>query len=204
MFGPAQETMSSWTRIARRPTYSRCESNSDQKPISNISCEPSRQDIVHEARQRRQPPSMSPLSDQDIYLFQEGTHLKLYQCLGAHLVSKHGQQGVNFAVWAPNARFVSVLGDFNNWDQRSTPLHLTGASGIWQTFVDGLQPGSRYKYFIESQDGSYRVTKGDPFGFSHHQPPDNSSVVHNLTYEWEDQSWMSNRGAANGLQAPMS
>jgi 1,4-alpha-glucan branching enzyme len=147
---------------------------------------------------------MSPLSDQDIYLFQEGTHLKLYQCLGAHLETDHGRQGVNFAVWAPNARFVSVFGDFNNWDQRSTPLGLTGASGIWQTFVDGLQPGSRYKYFIESHDGSYRVNKSDPFGFYQLQPPDNSSVVYDLAYEWGDQWWMANRGSANGLQAPIS
>jgi 1,4-alpha-glucan branching enzyme len=147
---------------------------------------------------------MSLLSDQDIYLFQEGTHLKLYEYLGSHLMSEHGQQGVNFAVWAPNARFVSVFGDFNNWDQRSTPLRLTGASGIWQTFAIGLQPGSRYKYFIESHDGTYNVNKGDPFAFFQLQPPDNSSVVYDLAYEWGDQSWMANRGAANGLQAPMS
>jgi 1,4-alpha-glucan branching enzyme len=140
------------------------------------------------------------LTDQDFYLFQEGTHLRLCDSLGAHTADG----GTNFAVWAPNARFVSVFGEFNGWNKYAHPLASRGQAGIWEAFIPGVQQGTAYKYYIESQDGSYRVDKADPLGFVHRQPPDNSSVVWNLDYQWGDAAWMSDRRAANSFAAPMS
>jgi 1,4-alpha-glucan branching enzyme len=143
---------------------------------------------------------MSLLSEQDIYLFQEGTHLRIWNSFGAHLT----EQGVNFAVWAPRAQSVSVIGDFNNWDKQATPLTVLGQSGIWEIFVPRVPKGTRYKYHVRSLDGAYLVDKSDPVGLFHAQPPDNSSIVWNLDYEWGDQSWMAARAGANSLGAPMS
>ena len=143
---------------------------------------------------------MSLLSDQDFYLFEEGTHLRLGDSLGAHLV----EGGTNFTVWAPRARYVSVFGEFNGWNKRAAPLHSLGRAGLWETFVAGVQQGTRYKYYIESDDGTYQVDKSDPLGFWQEQPTDNSSVVWGLNYEWGDQAWMSSRSGANSLAAPMS
>ena len=147
---------------------------------------------------------MSLLSEQDLYLFQEGTHQRLYDCMGAHLTKQNGRSGTSFAVWAPQARSVSVIGDFNGWDKKATPLSSVESSGVWRAFVPDVQAGAHYKYYIESQDGSYRVDKADPFSLFQAQPPDNSSIVSDLNYAWGDATWMSGRGAANGLQAPMS
>ena len=147
----------------------------------------------------------SLLTDQDIYLFKEGSHYQLYDKLGAHVMEVNGVTGVFFAVWAPNAKHVSVIGDFNGWNRQS---HLLGprwdASGIWEGFIPGLTPGNMYKYYIESNQNGYEVEKGDPFAFGWELSPRTASIVCDLDYTWSDQDWMTKRRQANDLSAPMS
>jgi 1,4-alpha-glucan branching enzyme len=119
-------------------------------------------------------------------------------------MEQNGVKGVNFAVWAPNAQSVSVIGDFNSWDKQANCLEADGSSGCWEAFVSGVTAGAHYKYHIRSKDGSYLVDKADPVGVYHVQPPDNSSIVWDLAYEWSDDAWMSNRAAANSVDAPIS
>ncbi|MBV8865315.1 MAG: 1,4-alpha-glucan branching protein GlgB [Acidobacteriaceae bacterium] len=140
------------------------------------------------------------LTENDVYLFREGTHLRLADVLGAHLSEERG--GTEFAVWAPSARAVSVIGSFNGWRKSATPLTLA-EGGIWQGFVSGVGPGEKYKYYIESTQGT-SLDKADPVGFFHDQPPDNASVVWDLAYQWRDEEWMGRRQEANSLDAPMS
>ncbi len=140
------------------------------------------------------------LTDSDVYLFQEGTHVELAEVLGAHVSQERG--GTEFAVWAPAARAVSVIGSFNGWLKGEAPLELV-EGGIWQGFVAGAGPGARYKYSIESDQGT-SLDKADPLGFFHDQPPGNASVVWDLDYRWHDEEWMARRGEANSLDAPIS
>jgi len=145
--------------------------------------------------------SSRPLNDNDVYLFQEGTHTRLADVLGAHISSE--RNGTQFAVWAPNAKAVSVIGNFNGWQKHATPLSRT-QSGIWEGFAQGVAAGTQYKYYVESYFGGYRADKSDPFGFFHEMSPSTASIVWDLAYEWEDAAWMSNRRAANSLDAPLS
>jgi 1,4-alpha-glucan branching enzyme len=154
-----------------------------------------------ETRQRR-PRSL--LTKDDLYLFNEGTHNKLYEKLGAHPRSVGGVAGTNFAVWAPNAERVSVIGDFNGWDDGQHPLSPVGSSGIWEGFIPGTRQGARYKYRIWSRHHGYRVDKADPFGFMHETPPATASVVWDPAHEWGDGEWLAQRQAHNALGAPMS
>jgi 1,4-alpha-glucan branching enzyme len=103
--------------------------------------------------------NVSLLSEDDIFWFNEGTHLRLYDKLGAHLGKQNGKSGVNFAVWAPNASAVSVVGDFNGWTRGANSLQPRASSGIWEGFIEGMQPGEVYKYHIVSQQEGYRVDK---------------------------------------------
>jgi len=144
------------------------------------------------------------VSEHDVYLFNEGTHFRLYRHLGAHLAEEDGKRGVHFSVWAPNARYVSVVGNFNGWDDGSHPMQPIGYSGIWRAFIPGLEPGEVYKYHIASEHRGYRVNKMDPFGFQHEVAPNTASVVASLDYEWNDADWMSQRGARQGREKPMS
>jgi 1,4-alpha-glucan branching enzyme len=145
------------------------------------------------------------LTDFDIYHFKEGTHYKLYDKLGAHLVHLDGQSGTYFTVWAPNAAKVSVLGDFNNWDSRSYPLNVRwDGSGIWECFVPGILKGEIYKFQIESKYKRYKVQKSDPFAFYSENPPKTASIVWDLEYSWNDSTWMSKQGSKNSLNAPIS
>jgi 1,4-alpha-glucan branching enzyme len=144
------------------------------------------------------------LSDQDLYLFNEGSHLRLYDKLGAHPGQRGGVAGTTFAVWAPAAQYVSVLGDFNGWDRGRNPLLPRGQSGIWEGFVGGVGPGAAYKYHIASRYQGYRVDKADPLAFFAEVPPRTASVVWDLGYEWNDARWMASRGRRNDLAAPMS
>jgi 1,4-alpha-glucan branching enzyme len=146
----------------------------------------------------------SLLTQQDLYLFNEGSHLRLYDKLGAHLRSFDGARGCNFAVWAPGARRVSVIGDFNGWDKSAHPLHPRESSGIWEGFIPGVGPGARYKYHIASGHNGYSADKTDPFGFLFEQPPRTASIVTDLGYEWQDGDWMRERKRRNSLQAPFS
>jgi 1,4-alpha-glucan branching enzyme len=149
-------------------------------------------------------PAESPLSEDDLFLFNEGSHFRLYRKLGARLASDRGEEGVYFAVWAPNAKSVTVMGDFNGWDKATAPLYGRGGSGIWEGFVPGAAKGAGYKYHIVSRDGDYRVDKLDPFGIHTETPPRTASKVWDLDYAWEDGQWMARREQAQGHQAPMS
>jgi 1,4-alpha-glucan branching enzyme len=150
------------------------------------------------------PAAPQLLTDQDLYLFNEGSHYRLHDKMGAHLVTQKGQAGVVFSVWAPNARSVSVVGSFNSWDPRSHRLEPRGSSGIWEGFIAGVTHGALYKFHIESQSRGYTVDKADPVGILHEQPPRTASVVWDLAYEWGDRDWMEKRGARNSLNAPQA
>jgi 1,4-alpha-glucan branching enzyme len=144
------------------------------------------------------------LSEEDLYLFNEGTHLRLYEKLGAHPISADETNGTYFAVWAPNAKSVSVVGDFNGWDKNAHPLHSRGKSGIWEGFVPGIGIGALYKYYMESRYGKYKVEKVDPFALHCENPPKTASIVCSLDYRWNDQKWMQDRQGRNSLDSPIS
>jgi 1,4-alpha-glucan branching enzyme len=148
----------------------------------------------------------SPLiTEHDVYLFREGTHYRLYEKLGAHLATEAGASGARFAVWAPEAVAVSVIGDFNGWDPGRHPLALRpDGSGIWEAFVPGVEQGARYKYRVRSRHGGYEADKADPFAFYSEAPPGTASRVWSLDYEWGDAEWMARRGAAIAREAPVS
>jgi 1,4-alpha-glucan branching enzyme len=144
------------------------------------------------------------LSEFDLYLLAEGTHNRAYEKLGAHLSERNGRRGVQFAVWAPNAERVSVIGDFNRWDS-ATDLLQPSSAGVWEGFVVGIGSGAVYKYHIESRDRRYAVDKADPYGFAAEIRPSTASRVWNLQgYSWLDQSWMTNRAKNNSLNSPIS
>jgi len=148
---------------------------------------------------------VSLLTEHDIYLFKQGRHFRLYDKLGAHVQAAEGIAGVHFAVWAPNARRVAVIGDFNGWRAEAHPLFpRQDDSGIWEGFIPGVSRGARYKYHLTSQHGNYQVEKTDPFAHHTEVPPRTASVVWDLDYRWNDQAWMQERGRANALNAPLS
>ena len=147
---------------------------------------------------------MTLFSKDDLYLFNEGTHFHLYEKLGAHRMTVDGNEGMYFAVWAPDARHVSVVGDFNRWDKGSHPLKPRGRSGIWEGFIPGVGKGALYKYHIVSRYKGYRVDKTDPFAFYDEVSPKTASVVWDLDYGWGDQDWMARRGGHNALSAPIA
>ncbi len=140
----------------------------------------------------------SRLTDEDLYLWNEGSHYRLYEKLGAH----PADEGTYFAVWAPSADRVSVVGDWNGWNPDHDPLTPRGVSGIWEGVVVAAGPTATYKYHITN--GDYRVEKADPFGFHHETPPDTASKVWDLDYLWGDDNWMKGRGDRNSLEAPIS
>ena len=144
------------------------------------------------------------LGELDLHLFNEGTHTRLYEQLGAHATEVDGHAGTRFSVWAPNADRVSVIGDFNGWDPDASPLAGVGHSGIWSGAFAGVGEGTHYKYHVRSRLHGYRVDKADPFGFFHEEPPRTASIVRRLDYAWNDAAWMASRGARNALDAPMS
>jgi len=145
------------------------------------------------------------LSDFDLHLIGEGTHCKKYEKLGAHLTEVNGVRGVVFAVWAPNARRVSVVGDFNIWDGRRHPMRVRGGSGVWELFIPGLAEGEIYKYEIRGRDNDYLGLKADPFAFYSELRPKTASVVYGINrYTWHDQEWMAQRPARQALGAPLA
>ncbi len=144
------------------------------------------------------------LTDQDLYLFNEGTHLDLAGKLGAHVTVCEGVEGTIFAVWAPNASAVSVIGDFNGWRPGRHPLGARGSSGVWEGFVPGVRRGAHYKFHVVSRLNGYRVNKADPFAFHGEVPPETASVVWPLDYEWGDAAWMASRRERNALEAPLA
>jgi 1,4-alpha-glucan branching enzyme len=150
---------------------------------------------------------MSRFGEQDVYLFREGTHSRLYELLGSHPGSHQGQAGCFFAVWAPNASRVAVVGDFNEWSPQASPLSKAEATGIWEGFLPGVRKGARYKYRISSRfppGGGYEVDKTDPFAFFREEPPASASIVWDLSFDWSDLDWMRARAGANRLTSPWS
>ena len=147
---------------------------------------------------------MSLLTDNDLYLFNEGSHFRLYDKLGARVVTHAGTSGTYFAVWAPNAEQVSVIGDFNGWDKRSHRLSPKGQSGIWEGFFPGVGKGTLFKYHIVSRLNGYRVDKADPFSIFNETPPKTASIVWDLDYHWGDHEWMASRRQHNALDKPMA
>ncbi len=147
---------------------------------------------------------VSLLTEDDIFLFNEGSHFRLFDKLGAHPLAHAGVAGTYFAVWAPDAEAVSVVGSFNDWRPDRHPLAPRGVSGIWEGFVPGVGVGALYKFHIASRYHGYRVEKADPVGFLHEIPPKTASVVWELDYPWGDGEWMAQRSARNALDAPIS
>ena len=146
----------------------------------------------------------SLFTDHDIYLFREGKHYKLYDRFGSHTLEVQGKRGVYFAVWAPFAKEVSVIGNFNNWHSETHKLYPRwDESGIWEGFIPGLNWGNLYKYAIRSNTGVL-LEKGDPFALSWEQNVQASSVISTTWYEWNDKKWMSNRRKKNTLDSPLS
>jgi 1,4-alpha-glucan branching enzyme len=144
------------------------------------------------------------LGEKDIYFFREGTHQRLYDCLGARMDVLHGVPGTKFAVWAPNARRVSVVGDFNGWDGRAHPMRLRIEGGIWELFIPGVGEEAHYKFEILSADGNLLV-KSDPFAFYGQHSEKTASLVFDLNrYRWSDGEWMERRRSADLYKSPMS
>jgi 1,4-alpha-glucan branching enzyme len=152
----------------------------------------------------RDPYAFTPtLGDIDLYLAGEGRHEELYAKLGAHPLELDGVVGVAFAVWAPAARSLSVVGDFNGWDGRLHPMRALGASGIWELFVPEVPVGARYKFELRTQDGALAL-RADPFAFEAEVPPETASIVHRPGHTWSDGAWLERRRASDALRGPMS
>ncbi|WP_214351168.1 1,4-alpha-glucan branching protein GlgB [Pseudomonas congelans] len=151
------------------------------------------------------PYSFGPLlGEMDLYLFAEGNHRDLSSCLGAQVTSVDGVDGVRFAVWAPNARRVSVVGSFNSWDGRRHPMRMRHPTGVWEIFVPRLQPGEVYKYEILGAHGILPL-KSDPMALSTTLPPDTASkIAAPLQFEWNDQEWLQSRAGRHEVNAPLS
>ena len=147
---------------------------------------------------------VSLLTAEDFYLFNEGTHYRIYEKMGAHLVESKGTKGTLFSVWAPNARRVSVVGDFNGWNPQSHQLQPHGQSGIWEGFIAGVDKGALYKFHIDSTQLGYQIEKTDPVGLFAEKPPLTASVVWDLDYTWNDTAFLEKRAGVNSLHAPMS
>ena len=144
------------------------------------------------------------LSAMDLHLFNEGSHCRLYDHLGAHPYQDDDNAGTIFGVWAPNAHYVAVVGDFNAWDRSRHPLQARGLSGIWEGFVPGVKSGAAYKYHIASRHADYVVDKADPLAFNAETPPRTASRVWDLNYSWNDAAWMAARQKRQSLDAPIS
>ncbi len=152
------------------------------------------------------PYSFLPVtSEYDIHLFNEGNHHHIYEKMGAHLIEHEGVEGVSFAVWAPNAKRVSVIGDFNSWDGRVYPMRILGSSGIWEIFIPGLVEGEKYKFEILTKDDDL-LLKSDPYAFYSEKRPATASVIYDLDdkYEWNDEEWLNKRSETNWHEEPMS
>lgn len=146
----------------------------------------------------------SLLTDFDISLFISGKHFRLYEKMGAHLLELNGIKGVYFAVWAPNAQNVGVIGDFNNWDKGSHQLYKRwDSSGIWEGFIPRVRKGEVYKYYLKGFDGS-DIEKGDPYALRWEHPPQKASIVWDVAYDWKDKAWLGKRERLNALDQPIS
>jgi 1,4-alpha-glucan branching enzyme len=161
-------------------------------------------------REPRRPPAADPsstttlLTPEDLHFFNEGSHTRLWEKLGAHPGEAGGIAGTRFATFAPAARGVSVIGDFNGWDPDRHPLEPRGNSGLWEGFVPGVSKGALYKFHVRSRHGAYEVDKTDPFAFFRETPPKTGSIVWDLACEWGDSAWMDARSKKSARELPMS
>ncbi|HOI62416.1 MAG TPA: 1,4-alpha-glucan branching enzyme, partial [Methanoculleus sp.] len=147
----------------------------------------------------------SLITDYDVYLFRQGSHSRLYDRLGSHPAVIDDRRGTFFAVWAPNAVEVSVIGDFNGWKAGENPLSLRNDdSGIWEGFLPDIGQGTLYKYHIRSRYNNYSVEKGDPFARFWEIPPKTASIIWDIAYTWRDRAWMRGREEENSPDAPIS
>jgi 1,4-alpha-glucan branching enzyme len=145
------------------------------------------------------------LTDFDLHLLAEGTHYRTYEKLGAHLREVNGVAGVHFAVWAPNATHVSVVGDFNSWSPHAHPLTRRQEAGVWERFIPGVKTGALYKYRVVGPDGRAFGEKADPYGFAAEIRPQTASKVAELDgYEWRDAEWIAARATHDASTHPMS
>lgn len=192
----ADETPASDEQPVEKPTPARKSTTKSSRSKKS--------DEVSTRQEYRQFSGTSLLSDDDLYFFNEGSHYRLYEKLGSKVVTIDGVEGVYFAVWAPDATSVHVVGDFNGWNRESHPLYVKGNSGIWENFVPGLKKGDLYKYYIVSRFNDYRVEKADPYAYYHEMPPKTASVIWELDYTWNDDEWMANRKERNALDAPIT
>src|SRR3954453_21049000 len=152
----------------------------------------------------RDPYSFAPtFGELDLHLAGEGRHERMYERLGAHVMTHEGAEGTSFAVWAPNAKAVSVVGDFNSWDGRLHQMRSLGSTGIWELFLPDVGEGCNYKYEILAPDGEIRL-KADPYAFAAEMPPKTASVVYRSKYEWQDDEWCEVRGDSVPLDRPVS
>jgi 1,4-alpha-glucan branching enzyme len=163
-----------------------------------------------ESRQEAPEPRTLPPDERfrpsgvDLHLFNEGTWIRAWEKLGSHLCTHDGMAGASFAVWAPNAELVGVIGDFNDWRHEAHPLVPIGVSGLWHGFVPGARRGQRYKYHVRSRHHGYRVDKADPFAVRAESPSGTASVLWELDHEWHDEEWMRSRKERNALDAPIA
>ncbi|MEM1374471.1 MAG: 1,4-alpha-glucan branching protein GlgB [Pseudomonadota bacterium] len=180
------------------PVFSAQVPNSKFKPVLTATYE-------NGERVAADPYSFGPvLGDMDLHLISEGTHRRLWDALGAHVMEHEGHDGTHFAIWAPNASRVSVVGDFNGWNGQAHVMRARGTSGVWELFIPGLGDGTLYKYEIAPRQGGMH-SKADPMGFGAQHPPATASVVRDITgYGWKDAEWMAARAAKNRRDAPMS
>ena len=145
------------------------------------------------------------LGELDVHLLAEGTHLRSFERLGAHPQEMEGVAGTAFAVWAPNASRVSVIGDFCNWDGRRLPMRKRHECGVWELFVPHVARGDRYKYEIKGPSGNLMPQKADPYAFQAEMPPHTASVVHGLnSHQWGDQDWLRDRARTDWRAKPVS
>src|SRR5258708_6392605 len=147
---------------------------------------------------------VSLLTAEDFYLFNEGSHYRIYEKMGANVVESKGPKGAVSGVWAPNARRVSVIGSFNGWNPQSHQLRPRGSSGIWEGFIPGVEKGTLYKFHIDSTHHGHETEKADPVGLFTEKPPRTASVLWDLNYTLGDSAFLEKRAAANSLHAPMS
>lgn len=164
--------------------------------------------VTHDGREETfaDPYAYPPLlTDYDLYLFREGRYLYSYEKLGAHPREVEGVKGINFAVWAPNAYKVSVIGAFNQWDKRAHPMRFHEGAGVWELFIPEAKEGDSYRYEIRSRFNGFRAEKSDPYGFFSERRPANASVIADIEgYEWDDDEWMGERALGSPLDKPMS
>src|SRR5947207_296877 len=159
---------------------------------------------VSKGKSRRPSPSeFSPiLGEMDLHLFGEGKHECIYEKLGAHVITHEGKRGVAFAVWAPNAKSVSLVGNFNEWDSGKNPMRSLGSSGVWELFIPGLKEGELYKYEIKA--GRQKFLKADPYALMMEVPPNTSSIVFKSKYKFRDRAGLGRRKQRQAWREPLA